>query len=202
MVAYLALFMAMGGTAYAATGGPFILGHTNKAGQASTLQNTGSGTALHLVTNNGAAPPFTVSNGTKVGKLNADKLDGVDSSQLQRKLPTRLTFTNLALINGWTGGCFLTGSPGVALDRLGVVHFRGAMCNGSNTSAFPFTLPAKYRPSHDIFEPVQTCNSSTGRIRITPTGTVSVHSDANPNDPSQTAQCFTSLAGVSYALPY
>lgn len=66
------------GTAYAATGGNFILGKSNTAGAISTLTNN-NGTALALNSAAGSAP-LTVNRGVKVANLNADKLDGKDSS--------------------------------------------------------------------------------------------------------------------------
>jgi hypothetical protein len=84
VVSYLALFVALGGSAYAATGGDFILGHTNKANQSSVLTNTGSGPALKLTTNKRGTPPLAVSNGSKITNLNADSLDGLDSSAFPR----------------------------------------------------------------------------------------------------------------------
>jgi hypothetical protein len=92
-----ALFVALGGTTYAATGGNFILGQPNTAGQQTSLTASPSfaGKALQLTnTNTGAGaralglsvasghPPFTVNSGTKVTSLNADRLDGQDRSQL------------------------------------------------------------------------------------------------------------------------
>ena len=93
VIAYLALFIALGGSAYAATGGNFILGHANSAnattslsapiaGKGLQLTNTSTGTgatALGLSVASGHAP-FTTNSGTKVTNLNADKLDGIDST--------------------------------------------------------------------------------------------------------------------------
>jgi hypothetical protein len=95
VVGYIALFVALGGTSYAATGGNFILGNPNTAGKQTTLSaspafagktlqvtntSTAAGaTALGLSVGSGR-PPFTVNSGTKVAKLNADLLDGADSS--------------------------------------------------------------------------------------------------------------------------
>jgi hypothetical protein len=86
VVAYLALFVALGGSAYAATGGNFILGHTNSAGQTTSLTNTGSGAALKLTTNNGTTPPLAVSNDSKIAHLNADELDGHSAAAFQSKV--------------------------------------------------------------------------------------------------------------------
>ena len=86
-----ALFVALGGTTYAATGGNFILGQSNSAdattdlsspfvGKVLRLTQTGtSGTALGLRVPSGR-PPFTVNSATQVANLNADMLDGKDSS--------------------------------------------------------------------------------------------------------------------------
>src|SRR5258708_29469992 len=87
IIAYLALFFAMSGGAYAATGGTLILGHTNTADKVTTLKNTGSGSALRLVTHSGSTPPLAVSNGSKIVNLNADMLHRLHPSSLQRQLP-------------------------------------------------------------------------------------------------------------------
>jgi hypothetical protein len=93
VISMLALFVALSGWGYAATGGTFRLGKTNTAGKTTTLKAK-KGPALSLRSNNrkpaasfnvktGVAP-FTVSNGTKVRNLNADKLDGIDSKGFYR----------------------------------------------------------------------------------------------------------------------
>lgn len=85
VISYLALSVAMGGTAYAVTGGNFVLGHANKANQSTALTNTGAGPALKLATKKRSTPPFAVSNGTKISNLNADKVDGLHASAFQPK---------------------------------------------------------------------------------------------------------------------
>jgi hypothetical protein len=90
-----ALFVALGGTTYAATGGNFILGKPNSAGATTSLSAPVAGKALQVTnasTSAGATglginvatghSPFTVNSGTKVVKLNADQLDGIDSTGL------------------------------------------------------------------------------------------------------------------------
>ncbi len=95
VMATIAVFMAIGGTTYAATGGNFILGNPNSATSTTALSapiaakalqvtntSTGAGaTGLGLSVASGH-PPFTVNSGTKVTNLNADKLDGLDSTAL------------------------------------------------------------------------------------------------------------------------
>src|SRR5204863_6463178 len=87
----------LGGVGYAATGGSFILGKPNSAenisglssgvttGPSLAVTNTGGEPAAKFTANAGIAP-FAVSNSTKVANLNADKLDGIDSTGFLRKL--------------------------------------------------------------------------------------------------------------------
>jgi hypothetical protein len=82
VVAYVALFMAMSGTAVAATGGGFILGQKNTADTVSTLTNT-AGSALSLRSPSGVAP-LQVNRSVRVDRLNADLLDGRDSTAFAR----------------------------------------------------------------------------------------------------------------------
>jgi hypothetical protein len=106
-VALIALFLALGGTTYAATGGNFILGQTNSANAQSSLSasvatkalqltnssTTAGATALGLTVASGHAP-FSVSSSTKVANLNADKLDGLDSAALQKRVTGACTGAN------------------------------------------------------------------------------------------------------------
>lgn len=84
VVAYLALLMAMTGTAAAATGGTFVLGRGNAATSTTGLSNS-AGTPLTLTGKAGYAP-LAVSSTTKVSRLNSDLLDGLDSAALQRRV--------------------------------------------------------------------------------------------------------------------
>jgi hypothetical protein len=130
-------------------------------------------------------------------------VDGLHASSFQRTLPSRLAFTNLALLNNWTGDCgFGVGLPGVALDAQGVVHLRGGICNGvAGSSSEAFVLPARFRPTQILYLAVDECGSTTGRLVVGTDGTVFVEDDLS--HPTGTdSSCFTSLAGVSYTLPY
>jgi hypothetical protein len=112
VVGYIALFVALGGTTYAATGGNFILGQSNTASSTTALSagttgpafratNTSTGTAGSFNVASGH-PPFTVNSGTKVTNLNADKLDGKDSTNWKvtevfdssGPLPVQTTYTS------------------------------------------------------------------------------------------------------------
>lgn len=90
----LALFISLGGTTYAATGGNFLLGKSNSATSQTALSAPIANKALQVTntsTASGAAgigvtvaakhaPLVVPANAGKATNLNADKLDGVDSS--------------------------------------------------------------------------------------------------------------------------
>jgi hypothetical protein len=71
-----------GGAAVAATGGQFILGHSNRATTPTTLTNP-RGTALTL-RSRGGRPALTVNTQARVPRLNSDLVDGLSASQLAR----------------------------------------------------------------------------------------------------------------------
>lgn len=77
MGAVMALVIGSG-TAFAATGGTFILGKSNAATATTKLTNT-RGTALALASKAGT-PSLKINSSTKVTNLNADRLDNLDSS--------------------------------------------------------------------------------------------------------------------------
>jgi hypothetical protein len=152
IVAYMALFVALGGTAVATTQG-FVLGSTNRVDAATAVTNvkadgnqnaianpllgltnltTGTGaTALGLNVASGH-PPFTTNSATKVANLNADKLDGIDS--------TGLIQGQGRIVTGDT--TVATGALGTVLALPGFVTVQGG-CNGTagNGSYFITTGP-------------------------------------------------------------
>jgi hypothetical protein len=74
IIATAALFIAMSGTAYAATGGTFLLGKANTATTVTSLSNS-KGTALSLSSKAGT-PPLSVNSAVQVPNLNASEVDG------------------------------------------------------------------------------------------------------------------------------
>jgi hypothetical protein len=101
IVALVALFVALSGVAVAANGGSFILGHANRASMPTALSApVAGGTALQVTNNNTSSlastalglnvaaghAPFTVNSGVKVANLNADMVDGIDSSAFQSRV--------------------------------------------------------------------------------------------------------------------
>ena len=98
VMATIAVFLVLGGGAYAATGGNFILGRSNSASSRTSLSapisdkalrvtNTSTGTGATALGLNVASghPPFTVNSDTQVANLNADQLDGKNSAAFQAK---------------------------------------------------------------------------------------------------------------------
>ena len=102
VVALLALAVAMSGTAYAATGGTFVLGKANTANHVSALSNA-KGAALTLTSANehtplalnGPAedvPPLSVSSSTLVPNLDAGLLDQASASDLSSSAAEQQSF--------------------------------------------------------------------------------------------------------------
>ncbi len=102
----LMLVVSIDYVSYAATGQSMVLGQANKASKVTVLKRTTPGPALKLSVKPGSAP-LAVSNGTKVRRLNADRLDGLDSTALgehvtgfasdacEGLLPVPMTYTKI-----------------------------------------------------------------------------------------------------------
>jgi hypothetical protein len=69
-------------TAYAANGHPLLLGHGNDETRPARLANHGPGPALSLTTR-AHTPPLEVGSRTKVKRLNADRVDGIDGGDVR-----------------------------------------------------------------------------------------------------------------------
>ena len=82
LLAALLLVVGIDAVTYANTGDSLILGKANKASKTTKIKNTGNGAALALKTKS-SAPPLVVSSATKVTNLNADQVDGRDSTALE-----------------------------------------------------------------------------------------------------------------------
>ena len=82
----------------------------------------------------------------------------------------------------------------------GIVHLRGGICETPGSSNPAFTVPAGLRPSKPEFLVVDELDGYTGRIKVDTTGDVTVEPD--PDHPNVSFSGFTSLAGVSYTLPF
>ena len=76
----LALMVGVASMAFGANGDFFKVGKANFASAVSTLSKSGAGPALSLKV--GRGKPLAVNSDAKVDKLNADKLDGKNASQI------------------------------------------------------------------------------------------------------------------------
>jgi hypothetical protein len=171
IVALLALSVALGGVGVAATGGNFILGQSNGAGDTTqltsgvstgptlSLSNTGGRPAAKFTANSNVQP-FSVGSATKVGNLNADRLDGEDSTNF---LPS----TGLVTVS-YSHLDFIGGSPFSFEANNVFVHV-------SSSSAGTYNLAAVLDRPVSIFgkalkvKSVQICYSAIGNPSIVST---------------------------------
>jgi hypothetical protein len=156
-------FIVRGGTTYAATGDFLTLGNPNSATSTTSLSAPVAGNGLQVTnTSTGAGatalglnvasghPPFTVNSGTKVTNLNADKLDGMDSSafvpgsKLVRIGPVTATPDNPGVLNpfiakvghfSFYGLCVRNNFVGNDRVEITIATERGGSTYGSMTQA-------------------------------------------------------------------
>lgn len=105
---------------------------------------------------------------------------------------TTFASTALTLQNGWSNAPFATRNAGVR-KISNIVHLEGAISGGSNSTVF--TLPAGFRPSTNVYVPVDLCDAAKGRLLVQPSGAVSIQTEGA----FSAAQCFTSLESVTFA---
>lgn len=122
------------GVADAATGGTFLLGKSNAASTVTTLTNT-TGTALSLKSKSGY-PPLAVNSKKLVPNLNANYLNGLASSSLQRRVAATCTATGIGAISD-TGAVtcasadqLLLTTSGTFVVPPGVSHITGDLWGG------------------------------------------------------------------------
>lgn len=84
-----ALVVGLDYVSFAATGSSLILGKSNSASTPTTISRTTSGPAVNFSTKTGSAP-FAVNHSTRVSHLNADLLDGKDSTAFATKSTTKV----------------------------------------------------------------------------------------------------------------
>ena len=107
-----------------------------------------------------------------------------------------LTWTKLTLRNGWTTYPG-TRAPAVVVDSFGIVHFRGAMHEPSQSSVNPFRLPLKFRPAKDVYLPLDMETGHNGQMYIDhTTGLISLEEE---DGLFTDAKALTSLDGASFS---
>lgn len=116
VISIIALFVALGGVGWTATGGNFILGNANTASSTSSLSAPINGDALRISNTNTSslatglrltvAPghaPIRVSSGAgKAPNLNADLLDGLDYTRFARGKSAQIVSARVATPNDST----------------------------------------------------------------------------------------------------
>jgi hypothetical protein len=100
LVVGIVLIAALDWAAAAATGRPAILGKWNQADRTTTIKNTAKGPALDLRAKKG--PALKVNNSKRIKKLNADKLDGMSSSDFKTNRNTVYQWTVATHTGGFT----------------------------------------------------------------------------------------------------
>jgi len=82
------LVLAGNTVALATTGHSLILGHSNSADTYTGITRTTSGSVLKLTTKSSTNAPLTVNGKGKIANLNADLVDGYDSSTMRNRTYT------------------------------------------------------------------------------------------------------------------
>jgi hypothetical protein len=116
VVAYAALVLAMSGTAYAATGGAFILGGANSAGATSTLTTTAAGPALSLRAPSGK-PALAVNTRTQVANLNANLLNGLSATGIRPVVLARQNNSAALYSTTWANVAGMSGTISIPAGR-------------------------------------------------------------------------------------
>jgi hypothetical protein len=112
-----------------------------------------------------------------------------------------VSWTSLSLVNGWASenSAFQSGNPKVA-QQNGIVYLSGSLAQPSGSSDVFATLPSADRPAHNMWITVYTFSDTSGTLFIGHDGTMEAFSNGSCSATQNSAQCFTSLASVSYPV--
>jgi hypothetical protein len=123
-----------------------------------------------------------------------------DSQEAANTTTAGVSWHSLVLQNAWvsSNAAFATGNPKVALQGS-VVYLSGSMHQTTPGSAIFSFLPSTYRPIHNLYITVYTNGGTSGTLYIGKDGTMMAFSSAGCGS-GNAAQCFTSLATVSYPI--
>jgi hypothetical protein len=128
----------------AAGGASGLVAISAGSSQTGSFTNTGGGPAASFNVNGGVAP-FTVNSQTKVSALNADQLDGLDSSALQKRVTGTCavgTAVRVVNSNGSVSCQAVAGSTRTAaVSETGVLEAGSAIsASKSDTGAYTVTF--------------------------------------------------------------
>jgi|SRR5215469_15581500 len=122
------------------------------------------------------------------------------SAGSQTATSTVVTFHGLSLANGWVSENINdgTGNPRVGLLN-GVVYLKGSVAQPTPGSSLFAQLPTAYRPVDTMLINVWTSGGTPGTLEITTDGRMFLSSSTSCGS-GNTAQCFTSLATISWPV--
>jgi hypothetical protein len=158
------------GTAFAATGGKFILGKPNAATTVTTLTNN-YGSALTLNSKAGQ-PSLRVNRNVKVPNLNSDLLDGLDQSAFARSAMRTGSFfgagstgsspDEIIAVASCPNGTVVTGGGFSDSSLTGFVSYNGPF--GGNTWGVVGYVDETVDTDPTVFEAYATCLNATGPV--------------------------------------
>lgn len=122
------------------------------------------------------------------------------SAGSQAATGTVVTFHGLSLVNGWQSENINdgTGNPRVGVLN-GVVYLKGSLAQPTPGSSLVTQLPSAYRPVDTMLINVWTSGGTPGTLEILSDGRMFLSSNAACGS-GNTAQCFTSLASISWPI--
>jgi len=113
---------------------------------------------------------------------------------------TGVSWSPITLLNGWASenSTYQSGNPKVAVQS-GVVYLSGSLAQATPGSAEFALLPKQFRPTHNMWITVYTFGDTSGTLFIGANGIMEAFSPGTCGS-GDTAQCYTSLASVSYPV--
>jgi hypothetical protein len=129
----------------------------------------------------------------------------VAHSQAAHNAPGSITagvsWNSIVLQNGWvsSNSSFASGNPKVALQGS-IVYLSGSLHQSSGSSATFGFLPSTFRPTHNMWITVYTYAGTSGTLYVGKDGTMELFSGSTCTSTLNSAQCYSSLATVSYPI--
>jgi hypothetical protein len=135
------------------------------------------------------------------GAYASTQLSAANSAAASHTVTAGVSWTSLSLINGWVSenGAFQSGNPKVA-EQSNIVYLSGSLAQPTPGSSQFATLPSSFRPSHNMWITVYTIDGTSGTLYIGHDGTMEATSGGSCGSGQTDAECFTSLATVSYPI--
>ena len=115
-------------------------------------------------------------------------------------LTAGVSWTSLVLQNAWasSNATYSSGNPKVALQS-NVVYLSGSLHQSTPGSPVFAFLPSTFRPAHNMWITVYTFGGTSGTLYIGKDGTMEAFAPGACGS-GNSAQCYTSLASVSYPI--